>query len=116
MEQITSDVKKSKRPFFLYHAIQEYLRWLTGDQVQNDIRNWLSPPNPWKSHSINRESYHNGTAIWFVEGNTFAEWKSSGPSSLLWIHGKRQYLQLQILAESDLRVGSWSWKERSLVR
>src|SRR5260221_8725796 len=33
-----------------------------------------------------------GTATWFVQGDTFSEWKSSGPSSLLWIHGKSQSL------------------------
>ena len=30
------------------------------------------------------------TGAWFVNGNTLSEWKASGPSSLLWIHGKRQ--------------------------
>ena len=57
--------------------------------MQQDFRNWLSPPDPFKNHNLAQESYHSGTAAWFIHGNTFAEWKFSGPSSLLWIHGKR---------------------------
>jgi hypothetical protein len=59
--------------------------------VRCDVRNWLSPPDPWKNHNVAHESRHNGTGTWWIEGDTYAEWKSSGPSSLLWIHGKRQY-------------------------
>jgi len=65
---------------------------VTGDQLQKDIRRWLSPPDPWKDHHIAHESRHEESATWFVQGETFSEWKSSGPSSLLLIHGKRQLL------------------------
>ena len=41
-----------------------------------------------------RESHYKGTSKWFVEGSTFAQWKSSSPDSLLWIHGKRTCLSL----------------------
>ena len=27
--------------------------------------------------------------MWFVQGDTFTEWKSSSQNSLLWVHGKR---------------------------
>jgi hypothetical protein len=67
---------------------------LTGDRLQQDVRNWLSPPDPWKNHNLARESRHGGTGTWWVEGDTYAEWKSSGARSLLWIHGKRPYLAL----------------------
>jgi len=63
---------------------------MAGDELQRDLRNWLSPPDPWKNHHIACESHHEGTAAWFLEGETFSEWKASGPSSLLWIHGKRE--------------------------
>jgi len=63
---------------------------VAGDKLQRDIRNWLSPPDPWKNHHIACESHHKGTAAWFLEGETFSEWKASGPSSLLWVHGKRE--------------------------
>jgi hypothetical protein len=62
---------------------------LAGDKLQQDIHHWLSPPDPWKNHNTARESHHEGTAAWFIHGNSFSEWKSSAPKSLLWIHGKR---------------------------
>ena len=63
---------------------------LAGEKVYQDIRSWLSPPDPWKNHNIAQESRHSGTGEWFVKGDMFSEWKDSGPSSLLWLHGKRQ--------------------------
>ena len=65
---------------------------MTGDQLQKAIRGWLSPPDPWKNHHIVHDSWHEATAAWFIQGETFSDWKCSGPSSLLWIHGKRQLL------------------------
>jgi hypothetical protein len=65
---------------------------MAGDQLQKAIRGRLSPPDPWKNHHIAHDSHHEATALWFIQGETFSEWKSSGPSSLLWIHGKRRSL------------------------
>jgi len=65
---------------------------LTGDTLQKDVRNWLSPPDPWKNHSLAHKSRHGGTGTWWIEGDSYAEWKFSG--SLLWVHGKRQYFAL----------------------
>jgi hypothetical protein len=62
---------------------------VAGDQLQKAIRSWLYPPDPWKNHHIAHESRYEATAAWFIQGETFAEWKLSGPGSLLWIHGKR---------------------------
>ncbi|KAH9983483.1 hypothetical protein BJV74DRAFT_618971 [Russula compacta] len=72
MQKMASDINRSKR-----------------DKFQQDLQSWLSPPDPWKNHNIARETSHSGTADWFVHGDTFSEWKRSGPGSLLWIHGKR---------------------------
>ena len=63
---------------------------MAGDKLQRDIQNWLSPPDPWKNHHIACELRHEGTAAWFLEGETFSEWKASRQSSLLWMHGKRE--------------------------
>ncbi|KAH9986994.1 hypothetical protein BJV74DRAFT_508179 [Russula compacta] len=71
IQRLTSDGNKSRR-----------------DQLRRDVERWLSPPDPWKNHNIERETHHNGTARWFIEGDSFAKWKSS-PGSLLWIHGER---------------------------
>ncbi|KAI0292993.1 hypothetical protein B0F90DRAFT_1928395 [Multifurca ochricompacta] len=56
------------------------------EQLQETFRRWLSPPDPSKNHNIARKSHHDGTASWFIDGNTFPEWRATG--SLLWIHGK----------------------------
>jgi len=83
-----------------------------------NIRQWLSPPDPWKNFNIARESRHSETGVWFIKGNTHSEWKDSGPSSLLWINGKRQLsASAYIFAETDaLSRYSGRWKERPLVR
>ena len=65
--------------------------YLTGDKLQQDIYGWLAPPDPWKNYNIARGWRHSGTGAWFMQGNTLSEWMESGPSSLLWIHGKRQW-------------------------
>jgi ankyrin repeat domain-containing protein 50 len=56
------------------------------------IQSWLGPPDPCRNHKIARESQLSGTATWWIHGETFTQWKYSGPSSLLWIHGKCQCL------------------------
>jgi hypothetical protein len=70
--------------------------------LQKDIQSWLSSPDPWKNHNIALGSRHKGTAAWFVQGDAFSKWKSSGLSSLLWMHGKRQLLYTpSSVAETD---------------
>jgi len=89
---MANDKNKSKRRLFSDLAIADgqYSNGVVGDKLQRDIRNWLSPPDPWGNHHIAYESHHEGTAAWFLEGETFSEWKASGLSSLLWMHGKRE--------------------------
>jgi hypothetical protein len=65
--------------------------------LQQDVRNWLSPPDPWKNHNLARESRHRGTGTWWIRSDTYADWKSSVANSLLWIHGKRQNFALYSL-------------------
>ena len=62
---------------------------LTGDQLQQNLRRWLSPQDPSTNHNIACNAHHKGTANWFFEGKTYKEWKSTGSESLLWVHGKR---------------------------
>jgi hypothetical protein len=82
-----------------------------------NIQEWLSPPNPWTNHSIVRESRHTGTGTWLIQGDTYAEWKLSGPSSLLWINGKRKCFVLVLSPKTDYYcLCSGCRKERHLVR
>src|SRR6266850_8151318 len=101
---MASDMTKLKRQLYLSlpFLIWKHSDCAIGDQVQKAIRGWLSPPDPWKNHHIALDSRHEATAAWFIQGETFLEWKSSGSSSLLWIHGKRQsLLSFCVFAETD---------------
>jgi hypothetical protein len=79
---------------------------LAGDRLQQEIRNWLLPPDPWKNHNIACKSRHRGTTTWFVRGDSFSEWKSSGQGSVLWVHGKRTLSPVLVLLQG-LMVSPW---------
>ena len=81
-------------------ARYSHLNSLTGNQLKQVLRTWLSPADPSTNHNIARKAQHKGTAVWFFQGSIFIEWKSTG--SLLWIHGKRAFLSASFgLALSD---------------
>ncbi len=92
MHQVASDLNKSKREPFCDVVIADWDHrdCLAGDNLQQDIFKWLSPPDPWKNHRIAGELRHRGSAEWFIRGKTFSEWKASEVrGSTLWVHGKR---------------------------
>ena len=60
---------------------------LAGNQLRQDLRKWLCPPDPSVNQNAASVAHHKGTAAWFIEGSTFENWRVSG--SLLWVHGKR---------------------------
>jgi hypothetical protein len=62
---------------------------LTGNQLRQNLRKWLSPQDPSTNHNIACNAHHEGTATWFFEGRAYKEWKSTSSESLLWVHGKR---------------------------
>jgi hypothetical protein len=91
IKQTANDVDHVKRPWssnriYVGHA---GLIILTGNQLQQDLRRWLSPQDLSTNHNIACNAHHKGTTTWFFDGRTYKEWKSTGSESLLWIHGKR---------------------------
>ncbi|KAH9026148.1 hypothetical protein EDB84DRAFT_353406 [Lactarius hengduanensis] len=70
--------------------VDEALREIKWNQIEQDIRRWFSSPDPSVNYNIARRIYQKGTAVWFLEGSIFKEWDLIG--SLLWIHGKRTFL------------------------
>ncbi len=66
------------------------LNLLTGNQLNQLLRAWLSPADPSTNHNVAQKAQQKGTAVWFFQDSIFIEWKSTG--SLLWIHGKRAFL------------------------
>ena len=55
--------------------------------------------------------------MWFIQGDTFSEWKWSKTKFLLWIHGKRSLSPaFSAIAETDsFSTFSGCRKERPLV-
>jgi hypothetical protein len=86
------EIKCSYLPANLTVACFSRLSLLTGNQLKQLLRTWLSPADPSANHNTARKAQHNGTAVWLFQGQIVIEWKSAG--SLLWIHGKRKYLLL----------------------
>ena len=75
---------------------------LTGNQLRQDLRRWLSPPDPSTNHNIACSAHHEGTAAWFFQGSIFREWKTT--DSLLWIHGKRTFVDSSPLVLSGTNI------------
>ncbi|KAH9983786.1 hypothetical protein BJV74DRAFT_988860, partial [Russula compacta] len=80
---VVDDGKEAK--VFIQQAANE-LDQVKQNQLRQDLRRWLSPPDPSINHNIACGVHHEGTATWFFRGSIFNQWKSTG--SLLWIYGK----------------------------
>ncbi|KAI9463513.1 hypothetical protein F5148DRAFT_195910 [Russula earlei] len=78
--QITEGVERIKQ------EITDGFGGLNWDRLRQDIRTWLSPPDPSMNFNTASDARHEGTATWFTQSNTFSHWNEA--SSLLWIHGK----------------------------
>ena len=89
---------------------------ITGSQLRQDLRRWLSPPDPSTNHNIACNAHHTGTATWFFEGETYKEWKSTGSESPLWIHGKRAPPVPFRRPTPPNNYTSRFWQEYTLVR
>jgi hypothetical protein len=90
-QEIMQQLADKRKPFIdVAIAGWDHRDYLAGYSLQQDIFRWLSPPDPWKNHHVACESRYGRSAAWFIQGNTFSEWKASDArSSFLWVHGKR---------------------------
>jgi hypothetical protein len=88
MKQAANDVDQIKRLSTPSYTNIRFMgsTILTGNQLRQDLRRWLSPPDPSTNHNIACSAHYEGTAAWFFQGGIFREWKTT--DSLLWIHGK----------------------------
>ena len=85
------------------------------EEFLQKIKGWLSPPDPSTNYVIGLRNLHEKTSTWFVEGRIFQEWHSTG--SLLWVHGKRTFLEPSVyLSLTASVIHSWFWEEHPLVR
>ena len=92
MQQAVTDLDQVKRSSSPNRVDTRYAGSTlhTGNQLRQDLRRWLSPPDPSTNHNIACSAHHQGTTTWFSQGSIYSEWKST--PSLLWIHGKRESL------------------------
>ncbi|KAI9436478.1 hypothetical protein H4582DRAFT_435325 [Lactarius indigo] len=81
--QVIDDGKEAKVILQRATSGVDSVKWT---QVRQELRKWVSPPDPSTNHNIACDASHKQTADWFFEGSKIKEWKSTG--SLLWIHGK----------------------------
>ena len=115
IQETASDVDQVKRSSGPAVTVVEYSFILTGNQFRQDLRKWLSPPDPSTNHNIARKAHHDGTATWFFQGGIFKEWRSA--PSLLWIHGKRTFPpSLLFRTPTNSCLPSGLRQERYLVR
>jgi len=89
IQETSFDIDQVKRSssFPVTVTASQYSVILIGNQIRQDLRRWLFPPDPSTNHNTASKAHHEGTATWFFRGGIFKEWKSA--PSLLWIHGKR---------------------------
>ena len=101
MQQTADDVDQAKRSSTpdLICSDAGVSSILVGSQLRENLRKWLSPPDPSTNHNMACGTHHKGTATWFLQSSTFQTWKFS--SSLLWIHGKRMLLNCHHIIPPD---------------
>ena len=72
---------------------------LVDNQVRENLRTWVTPPDPSTNHVIACGIQHDGSAQWFFRGGIFSKWKSTG--SLLWIYGKRMFFLVNLRVRAN---------------
>ena len=70
-----------------------------GEEVLQKLKAWLYPLDTSKNYNVGLRELHAETTTWFLESQIFQEWYSNG--SLLWIHGKRTFLDTSRLHVPD---------------
>ena len=91
LQQVAIDVSDQKRRLSHISPIlcRRHSNTLPGTVLQQSLSWWLSPSDPFINYNTLISARHKDTALWFIQGSTFKNWKRS--TSLLWIHGKRTY-------------------------
>ncbi|EMD36623.1 hypothetical protein CERSUDRAFT_124368 [Gelatoporia subvermispora B] len=82
MNEELSTLSIQKTLFELKESVAETQR----NEMIKEYRRWLSPPDPSSNHNTAVKSHHEGTAVWFIEGEIMRNWMTNG--SLMWINGK----------------------------
>ena len=113
----TNSKQRRRHKMFVIHPVaptSDNPNVLTGCQVRESLRRWVTPPDPSTNHTIACGIQHDGSAQWFFRGSIFSKWKSTG--SLLWIYGKRMFVLVHARPIADhLHILSRLREEHPLV-
>jgi hypothetical protein len=98
IEVITEEMKAEKDArdcsYSRYAISRQRSHMFLGEQLLQDLRGWLCPPDPSINHNIACSAQRERTSVWLFKDSVFKEWESKG--SLLWIHGKRVFLNGEV--------------------
>ncbi|KAH9966207.1 hypothetical protein BGW80DRAFT_745617 [Lactifluus volemus] len=114
-----SNSNLTQRPFdsldkLMDEAELEFDEMRSGGKALEDVKKWLSPPDPSQNYNTLLGAHREGTTAWLFENETYKKWKSGG--SLLWISGLRACISTLYRWFVDACLSSGLWKERPLFR
>jgi hypothetical protein len=98
--------------FFLVAHRNSNMR--AGGKALENVRLWLSPPDPSQKYNTILGAHHEGTTKWLFNNDTYNQWKSRG--SLLWISGLSSWISALYRLFVDACLSSGHRKEHALVR
>ncbi|KJK73800.1 hypothetical protein H634G_10906 [Metarhizium anisopliae BRIP 53293] len=76
VDEVRSDVKDTK------NVVTD----LELEQRREKMERWLSPPDPSTNYNNALQQRQEGSGLWFLQTDAFAEWKKRR-NSFLWLHG-----------------------------
>ncbi|RYO92150.1 hypothetical protein DL762_001808 [Monosporascus cannonballus] len=84
MESIAHTVEETKT---IAMNINDGLGQIASRKRQNDMRRWLSPPDPSTNYNRARKLRHENSGQWFLQSPAYSSWKRER-NSFLWLNGK----------------------------
>ena len=63
-----------------------------------EMLNWISAVPYKHHHNENRKAILEGSGLWLFERDEFCEWRKSSASSIFWLHGIREWLEVLLFA------------------
>ena len=79
----------SFRRYNLFVSARISSNTILGKLLLKELKEWLTPPDPFTNYNIACSTQHDKTATWVFNEDIFTEWELSG--SMLWIHGKGMF-------------------------
>ena len=61
------------------------------DQTRESVLNWITNTEYQAPHNLALQGLLEDTGKWFFDRTEYKEWRSASASSMLWLHGIRQY-------------------------